>query len=308
MLSKQELLDLYNMDLDDLLNESKKYLKDEVEFCSIINARSGKCSQNCRYCAQSSHYNTDIESFPLIDVETVVKAAHDSVNNGANRVAIVTSGKTPDESDFDTMLDMIKALNKEGIKSCASIGILNEEQGQKLAEAGLVRFHHNINTCKSYHPQICTTHTYEDRLNTTKLVKKYGMELCCGVILGMGESVEQRVEMAMELAEINPESIPVNILTPIKNTPFENYGDKIDEENVLRTLAIFKIACPNASIRIAGGKKARLSEETIEKAFRYCVDSTIVGNYLTTTGFSPKDDEKLIAKIGRKRCLSLVCS
>lgn len=308
MLSKQELLDLYNMDLDELLNESKKYLKDEVEFCSIINARSGKCSQNCRYCAQSSHYNTNIESFPLIDVETVVKAAHDSVNNGANRVAIVTSGKTPDESDFDTMLDMIKALNKEGIKSCASIGILNEEQAQKLAEAGLVRFHHNINTCKSYHPQICTTHTYEDRLNTTKLVKKYGMELCSGVILGMGESVEQRVEMAMELAEINPESIPVNILTPIKNTPFENYGDKIDEENVLRTLAIFKIACPNASIRIAGGKKARLSEETIEKAFRYCVDSTIVGNYLTTTGFSPEDDEKLIAKIGRKRCHSLVCS
>ena len=308
MLSKQELLDLYNMDLDVLLNESKKYLKDEVEFCSIINARSGKCSQNCRYCAQSSHYNTDIESFPLIDVETVVKAAHDSVNNGANRVAIVTSGKTPDESDFDTMLDMIKALNKEGIKSCASIGILNEEQAKKLAEAGLVRFHHNINTCKSYHPQICTTHTYEDRLNTTKLVKKHGMELCSGVILGMGESVEQRVEMAMELAEINPDSIPVNILTPIKNTPFENYGDKIDEENVLRTLAIFKIACPNASIRIAGGKKARLSEETIEKAFRYCVDSTIVGNYLTTTGFSPKDDEKLIAKIGRKRCRSLVCS
>lgn len=308
MLSKQELLDLYNMDLDELLNESKKYLKDEVEFCSIINARSGKCSQNCRYCAQSSHYNTNIESFPLIDVETVVKAAHDSVNNGANRVAIVTSGKTPDESDFDTMLDMIKALNKEGIKSCASIGILNDEQAQKLAEAGLVRFHHNINTCKSYHPQICTTHTYEDRLNTTKLVKKYGMELCSGVILGMGESVEQRVEMAMELAEINPDSIPVNILTPIKNTPFENYGDKIDEENILRTLAIFKIACPNASIRIAGGKKARLSKETIEKAFRYCVDSTIVGNYLTTTGFSPEDDEKLIAKIGRKRCHSLVCS
>ena len=308
MLSKQELLDLYNEDLDKLLNESKKYLKDEVEFCSIINARSGKCSQNCRYCAQSSHYNTDIESFPLIDVETVVKAAHDSVNNGANRVAIVTSGKTPDESDFDTMLEMIKALNKEGIKSCASIGILNEEQAKRLAEAGLVRFHHNINTCKSYHPQICTTHTYEERLNTTQLVKKYGMELCSGVILGMGESVEQRIEMAMELAEINPDSIPVNILTPIKNTPFENYGDKIDEENVLRTLAIFKIACPNASIRIAGGKKARLSEETIEKAFRYCADSTIVGNYLTTTGFTPEDDEKMIEKIGRKRCRSLVCS
>lgn len=299
MYTKTELLDLYNMDLESLLKESQKYLKDNVEFCSIISARTGKCSQNCRYCAQSSHYNTEIETHPLLSVETVVHAAKDSVKNGADRVAIVTSGKTPDESDFDTMLDMIKALNAEGIKSCASIGILNEEQAKKLAEVGLVRFHHNINTCKSYHPEICTTHTYEDRINTTKLVKKYGIELCCGVIIGMGESVEQRVEMALELAEINPDSIPVNILTPIPNTPFAGYTDKIDEENVLRTLAIFKIACPNASIRLAGGKKARLSQESIEKAFKYCVDSTIVGNYLTTTGFSPEDDAKLIRKLGR---------
>ena len=132
----------------------------------------------------------------------------------------------------------------------------------------------------------------------------------CGVIIGMGESIEQRIEMALELAEINPDSIPVNILTPIPNTPFADYGDKIDEENILRTLAIFKIACPEASIRIAGGKKARLSEETIEKAFRYCADSTIVGNYLTTTGFTPDEDEKLIYRIGRKlkKCHSLSCS
>lgn len=300
MYTKAELLNLYNMNLDDLLNESKKYLKDEVEFCSIINARNGKCSQNCKYCAQSSHYNTEIESYPLMEVNEVVEAAVDGVKNGADRVAIVTSGKTPDESDFDRMLDMIKALNDKGIKSCASIGILNEEQAKLLSKAGLVRFHHNINTCKSYYPQVCTTHTYEDRVNTARLVKKYGMELCCGVILGMGESVEQRIEMALELAEINPDSIPVNILTPIPNTPFESYGDKIDEENVLRTLAIFKIACPQASIRIAGGKKARLSEETLEKAFRYCADSTIVGNYLTTTGFTPDEDEKLINKIGRR--------
>lgn len=310
MYTKAELLNLYNMDLDSLLNESKKYLKDEVEFCSIINARNGKCSQNCKYCAQSSHYNTEIESYPLMEVNEVLEAARDSQKNGADRVAIVTSGKTPDESDFDTMLDMIKALNKEGIKSCASIGILNESQAKKLAETGLVRFHHNINTCRSYHPEICTTHTYEDRINTAKLVKKYGMELCCGVIIGMGESIEQRIEMALELAEINPDSIPVNILTPIPNTPFADYGDTIDEENILRTLAIFKIACPEASIRIAGGKKARLSEETIEKAFRYCADSTIVGNYLTTTGFTPDEDEKLIYRIGRKlkKCHSLSCS
>lgn len=300
MYTKAELLKLYNMDLEELLNISQKNLKEKVEFCSIISARTGKCSQNCKYCAQSSHYNTNIETHPLLDIETVVNVAKDSVSNGADRVAIVTSGKTPDESDFDTMLDMIKALNKEGIKSCASIGILNEEQAQKLAEVGLVRFHHNINTCKSYHPEICTTHTYQDRIDTVNLVKKHGIELCCGVIIGMGETIEQRVEMALELAEINPESIPVNILTPIPNTPFESYIDKIDEENVLRTLAIFKIACPNSSIRLAGGKKARLSQKTIEKAFKYCVDSTIVGNYLTTTGFSPKDDEIMIKKLGRE--------
>lgn len=299
MYTKAELLNLYNMDLESLLKESQKYLKDEVEFCSIISARTGKCSQNCRYCAQSSHYNTEIETHPLLSVETVVHAAQDSVKNGADRVAIVTSGKTPDESDFNTMLEMIKALNAKGIKSCASIGILNEEQAKKLAEVGLVRFHHNINTCKSYHPEICTTHTYEDRINTANLVKQNGIELCCGVIIGMGESIEQRIEMAMELSEINPDSIPVNILTPIPNTPFESYIDKIDEENVLRTLAIFKIACPNASIRLAGGKKARLCPESIKKAFKYCVDSTIVGNYLTTTGFSPVDDAKMIESLGR---------
>jgi biotin synthase len=299
MYTKAELLNLYNMNLDDLLKDSQKYLKNEVEFCSIISARTGKCSQNCKYCAQSSHYNTEIETHPLLEVETVLKAAQDSVKNGANRVAIVTSGKTPDESDFDVMLDMIKTLNKNNIKSCASIGILNEEQAKTLSEAGLVRFHHNINTCKSYHPEICTTHTYEDRINTVNLIKKYGIELCCGVIIGMGETVEQRIEMALELAEINPESIPVNILTPIPNTPFAGYIDKIDEENVLRTLAIFKIACPNASIRLAGGKKARLSQGSIEKAFKYCVDSTIVGNYLTTTGFSPENDAQMIKNLGR---------
>ena len=299
MYTKAELQKLYNLELGALLDEAKKYLKPKVEFCSIISARTGKCSQNCRYCAQSSHYNTNIETHPLLAVETVINAAKDSVNNGADRVAIVTSGKTPDESDFDAMLDMIKALNENGIKSCASIGILNEEQAKKLSEAGLVRFHHNINTCKSYHPEICTTHSYEDRINTVKLVQKNGIELCCGVIIGMGETIEQRIEMTLELAEINPDSIPVNILTPIPNTPFENYFDKIDEENILRTLAIFKIACPNASIRLAGGKKARLSESSIEKAFKYCVDSTIIGNYLTTTGFNPKDDKDLIIKIGR---------
>lgn len=299
-LSKDELIKLYNSDLDDLLKLSSKYIKDTVEFCSIVNARNGKCSQNCKYCAQSSHYRTNIETYPLIPVDDVIKAAEESKENKASRFAIVTSGKTPDEEDFNKVLELIKAVNNiDGIKSCASIGILNEEQAKALSDAGLKRFHHNINTSESYYPEVCTTHTWQDRLNTCRLVKKYGMELCCGVILGMGESIEQRIEMAMELAEIEPESIPINILMPIPETPFENYIDKIDEENVLRTLAIFKITNPKSILRFCGGRM-RLSQENQEKALKCCVEGILIGNYLTTVGKAPQEDIETVRNLGKK--------
>lgn len=298
-IDKDELLRLYNLKLDELLSISSKYVSDNVEFCSLINARNGKCSQNCKYCAQSSHYCTNIESYPLVDIDEVKKVAQEAKSHLASRFAIVTSGKTPDESDFDKMLEMIKEVNKiDGLKSCASIGILNEEQAQRLSQVGLKRFHHNINTSKSYYPEVCTTHSWDDRLNTCKLVKKYGMELCCGVILGMGESVEQRVEMALELAEIQPDSIPINILMPIPETPFENYFDKIDEENILRTLAIFKIANPKSVLRFCGGRM-RLSEENQEKALKTCVEGIMVGNYLTTVGKAPQEDIETVSKLGK---------
>lgn len=298
-MNKEELLKLYNEDLDTLLQTASKYIKQDIEFCSLINARNGKCSQNCKYCAQSSHYCTNIESYPLVPLEEVKKVALEAKAHKASRFAIVTSGKTPDESDFDTILKMIEEVNKiDGLKSCASIGILNEEQAKKLSEIGLKRFHHNINTSKSYYPSVCTTHSFDDRLNTCKLVKKYGMELCCGVILGMGESVEQRIEMALELAEIQPDSIPINILMPIPETPFENYLDKIDEENVLRTLAIFKIANPNSILRFCGGRM-RLSEANQRKALNSCVEGIMVGNYLTTVGKAPEEDIKTVKELGK---------
>lgn len=298
--TKEELLRLYNLPLKELLAESSKYMSDNIEFCSLINARNGKCSQNCKYCAQSSHYCTNIESYPLVDIQEVIKAAKESKENKVSRFAIVTSGKTPDEGrDFQIELDMIKAINEvEGLKSCASIGILNEEQAKQLAQVGLKRFHHNINTCRSYYPEVCTTHSWDDRLNTCKLVKKYGMELCCGVILGMGETIEQRVEMAMELAEIEPNSIPINILMPIPETPFENYHDKIDEENVLRTMAIFKIANPKSVVRFCGGRM-RLSQENQELALKTCVEGILIGNYLTTVGREPHEDLETANKLGK---------
>ena len=234
-----------------------------------------------------------------MQAEKAIDAAIEAKSFGADRFSIVTSGKNPAEEDFDKVVNLIEELNKvDGVKSCASIGILDEEMAQKLAKSGLKRFHHNINTCRSYYPEVCTTHTYEDRINTCKLVKKYGMELCCGVILGMGETVEQRIEMAMELAEIEPDSIPINILMPIPQTPFENYHDKIDEENILRTLAIFKIANPKAVLRFCGGRM-RLSEENQEKALKTCVEGILIGNYLTTTGNSPVEDIKTVKKLGK---------
>ncbi len=299
-INKEELLNLYNKPLNELLEMSSKYMTDKIEFCSLVNARNGKCSQDCKYCAQSAHYRTDIEDYPLIDKEEVIKAAYEAKENGVIRFAVVTSGKSPEEENFDKILEFIDELNKiQGIRSCASIGILNEEQAKILSEHGLKRFHHNINTSESYYNNICTTHSWQDRLNTCKLVKKYGMELCCGVILGMGETVEQRVEMALELSEIEPESIPINILMPIPKTPLENYHNKIDDENVLRTLAIFKIANPKSVLRFCGGRM-RLSDENQELALKTCVEGIMTGNYLTTTGKKPSEDIKTVKKLNKR--------
>ena len=298
-MDKQTLMELYSSELNTLLALAKEKTKNEVEFCSLISARTGKCGEGCKYCAQSSYYMTNIPTHPLVETSKVIKVAREAKKNGATRFAIVTSGRGPLDEDMPRFCEMISEINKLGLKSCASIGILKDGQAQMLKKAGLVRFHHNINTCRSYHPSITHTHTYEDRLDTIRKVKEAGIELCCGVIIGMGESIEQRVEMALELAQIKPESIPFNILTPIKGTPFENYGDKIDEENILRTAAIFKIANPDSIVRFAGGRKARLSKETMELALENCFEVILIGNYLTTTGITPEEDRQTLEKLGK---------
>lgn len=298
-MDKQTLMELYSSELNTLLALAKEKTKNEVEFCSLISARTGKCGEGCKYCAQSSYYMTNIPTHPLVETSEVIKVAREAKKNGATRFAIVTSGRGPLDEDMPRFCEMISEINKLGLKSCASIGILKDGQAQMLKKAGLVRFHHNINTCRSYHPSITHTHTYEDRLDTIRKVKEAGIELCCGVIIGMGESIEQRVEMALELAQIKPESIPFNILTPIKGTPFENYRDKIDEENILRTAAIFKIANPDSIVRFAGGRKARLSKENMELALENCVEGILIGNYLTTTGITPEEDRQTLEKLGK---------
>ena len=303
-MDKNELINLYNIELEELVNLSAKVTTENfdntIEACSILSARTGKCEESCKYCSQSSHNRAKIECHPLVDLETVRKAAISARENGATRFALVTSGRRPSDEDFPKLLEMVKVVNSiEGLTCCASLGILTEEQMKLLAEAGCVRYHHNINTCRSYHPEITTTHTYDDRINTVNLAKKYGIEVCCGVIIGMGETREQRIEMAMELAEIAPESVPVNILTPIKGTPFENYADKITEEEVVRTMCIFRIAIPKSQIRFAGGRSTRLSKENQELCLKAGVNGIIVGNYLTTLGQSVEEDKETFKKLGK---------
>lgn len=299
-MNKEELMNLYNSDLEKLIDKAEKitlenFKTKEIEVCSIISAKTGKCAENCKYCSQSIHNHADIICHPLLDVDTVKQSALKAKENGATRFCIVTSGRTESGKDFEKILEMIRAVASiDGIHCCASLGLLSEEQIQKIKEAGVERFNHNINTSKNYHSKICTTHNFEDRVKTVNLLAKHDIEACCGVILGMGESVEDRIDMALSLSELNPKTVPINVLNPIKGTKLENYEDKITEEDVIRTICIFRIAMPKTILRYAGGRKTRLSKETQKLGLRAGINGMLAGDYLTTDGVNIEEDKNLI--------------
>ena len=300
--TKEELLDLYEKPLEELIELSHEVtienFDNKVEACSIISAKTGACSENCKYCAQSKHNHAEIECHPLLDVETVKKAALSAKENGATRFCIVTSGRVPIGSDFEKILEMIKEVASiDGIHCCASLGLLSEEQVKQIKEAGVERYNHNINTSEHYHNHICTTHNFEDRVNTVKMVKKYGMEACCGVIIGMGESREDRIEMALSLRQLNPKTVPINFLNPIKGTPLEDYEDKISEEEILKTICIFRLALPKSLLRYAGGRTTRLSKYNQKLGIIAGINSLLVGNYLTTTGSKYEEDKEMLKSL-----------
>lgn len=300
--TKEELLDLYEKPLEELIELSHEVtienFDNNVEACSIISAKTGACSENCKYCAQSKHNHAKIECHPLLDVETVKKAALSAKKNGATRFCIVTSGRVPTGSDFEKILEMIKEVASiDGIHCCASLGLLSEEQVKQIKEAGVERYNHNINTSEHYHNHICTTHNFEDRVNTVKMVKKYGMEACCGVIIGMGESREDRIEMALSLRQLNPKTVPINFLNPIKGTPLEDYEDKISEEEILKTICIFRLALPKSLLRYAGGRTTRLSKYNQKLGIIAGINSLLVGNYLTTTGSKSEEDKEMLKSL-----------
>ncbi|MGL5244088.1 MAG: biotin synthase BioB [Sarcina sp.] len=301
-ISKEEAIKLCSEPLDKLLdiaNEIRNYFKgDRIDLCSIINGKSGSCSEDCKYCAQSVYFNTGIQHYELLSYENIVMRAKENEEEQVNRFSIVTSGKGLYGEDFNKVVSYYKKLKDEcSINLCASHGIISIESLNKLKNSGVNRYHHNLETSKKFYNSICTTHTYEDRVDTIKNAKKVGLEVCSGGIIGMGETMEDRIDMAIELRELGIISIPINILIPIKGTPLEKI-ECLNEEEILKTIAIFRFINPKAQIRLAAGRSCLTNYG--EKAFKSGANATITGNLLTTCGNNIKDDKSLIERIGLK--------
>ena len=274
------------------------FCKEYVDLCSIINCRSGRCPEDCKYCAQSAHNHTDCEVYDFLPEEKIVEACKMNEREGVHRFSIVTSGKALSGEEFDKAIHAYETMHREcKIDLCASMGFLTKEQLIRLREAGVTSYHHNIETSKRYFPYICTTHTYEQKIETLKLVKEIGMCACSGGIIGMGETWEDRLDMAISLAELEIDSIPINALMPIKGTPFENL-ERISEEDILRTIAFFRYINPEANIRLAAGRA--LIKNDGERAFVGGASATITGNMLTTVACATiRSDKLMLARLGR---------
>lgn len=271
---------------------------DKVHLCAIINGRSGRCPEDCKYCAQSAHNHTDCEVYDFLPEETILESCKLHEREGVHRFSIVTAGRALSGEEFEQALSAFRTMKKEcSIGLCASMGFLNEEQLHALHEAGVTAYHHNIETSRRNFPNICTTHTYEQKMATLKKVKAEGMEICSGGIIGMGETWEDRLDMALSLSEVGADSIPINALMPIPGTPLEGQP-RLSEDDILRTVAFFRYLNPTAHIRLAAGR-ALLTNDG-EPAFRSGASATITGNMLTTVACATiRSDRKMLKDMGR---------
>ena len=274
-----------------------KCVEKRFDFCAIINAKSGRCTENCKWCAQSAHWKTGCETYGWVGTEACVKAAKDAEANGADRIGIVTSGRTLSHEDVDNVCAALYEMRKASrIGLCASLGLLSEEDLKRLKDAGLQRVHCNLETAPSLFPSLCSTHSTADKLATLRAAKKLGFQVCCGGIIGMGETDEQLVEFAFALKEVAPDSIPVNVLHPIEGTPLGKKGI-LDPERVIDSVALLRLVNPSTPLRFAGGRRD-MSDETAAKCIYVGMSAGIAGPLLTTPGADFDDDRELALKAG----------
>lgn len=306
-ITKEEALALVNLKGNDLLylfaatdKIRNKYCGNILETCTITNAKSGKCSEDCKFCAQSAWYNTDIKSYPMKSKEILKKEFYEAEKNGSMRFGIVTAGKKMEygTEEFNTVLEFIKKITCENpdIEICCSLGLLREKELLELKKAGAARYHCNIQTSPdTYSLYAAATHSFKERIETIKNAQKAGLQICSGGIIGMGESWEDRINMAFALKELNVDGIPLNILNPIKNTP---HGNKkiLSSDEILKTIALFRIILKNKNIKIAAGRE-NIFKDFMGSGFLSGANGMLVGGYLTVKGREIKEDFNFIKNI-----------
>ncbi|MBE6101307.1 MAG: biotin synthase BioB [Selenomonas ruminantium] len=274
----------------------RAFCGNHIDLCTIINGRSGRCSENCRYCAQAACHHTGIDEYPFLTAEEIIANAKANEKAGVNRFAIVTSGRALAGEEFEHAIAAYEKMRDTlSIELCASHGIITREQFRRLRKAGVTSYHHNIETSSRFFPQICTTHTYDDRIRTIKIAQEEGLRVCSGGIIGMGEDWQDRLDMAFELQALGIESIPINALMPIPGTPLEKQKP-LDSDQILRTIALFRFVNPTANIRLAAGRK--LLPENGATAFLHGASASITGNMLTTSGTTIEEDIRMLARLG----------
>lgn len=300
-ISREEALMLIDAPLEALTLAAdeirQKISGNGFDICTIINGKCGKCSEDCKYCSQSAHFRTALqESYPLLSTEEILKEAKYNESQGVLRYSIVTSGRKLSDKEVDQVCESIRAIKREtNLEVCISFGLLDEEQFRKAKEAGASRVHCNLESSARYFPEVCTTHTYEEKIETLKAAKRAGLSICSGGIMGLGETMEDRIDMVLTARSLGVKSVPVNLLNPIPGTPYGK-NPLVSNEEACRCVAIFRFLIPDGSIRLAGGRG--LVGDKGVACFKSGANAAISGDMLTTAGITVKTDMKLIEELG----------